>query len=270
MGPMVFKYVYVFLAAASWKWLYYAPNTYKELKLAKLRRQGKPLPKGVAPEDAVTIKTVIMGQNPFYSAWELLFVVFGPYFVIHFILLPLPYIFIGQHFGNENMYSNAVYNLLIAEVLTNLHGFLAVVTNHAGDDMYRFQDGCKAFSGSFFLRQVIASVDFQYGPDLCDFLHGYLNYQIEHHLWPNLSMLSYKKSAPIVRQICEKHGVPYVKENVFLRLKKTVDIMTGVSSMRTFPEYYEKKYLENDAAHELLKKNASKVKLSDKASAMAN
>jgi len=268
--PMFLKYVYVFLAAASWKWLYYAPNTYKELKLAKLRRQGKPLPKGVAPEDAVTIKTVMMGQNPFYSAWELLFVVFGPYFVIHFLLLPLPYIFIGQHFGDENMYSNAVKNLLIAEVLTNLHGFLAVVTNHAGDDMYRFQDGCKAFSGSFFLRQVIASVDFQYGPDLCDFLHGYLNYQIEHHLWPNLSMLSYKKSAPMVRQICEKHGVPYVKENVFLRLKKTVDIMTGVSSMRTFPEYYEKKYLENDAAHELLKKNANRMKLSDKAAQMVN
>ena len=33
--PLLFKYVYVFLAAATWKWMYYSPNTYKELKLAK-------------------------------------------------------------------------------------------------------------------------------------------------------------------------------------------------------------------------------------------
>merc|ERR1711956_14580 len=170
----------------------------------------------------------------------------------------------GQHFGNENMYSNAVYNLLIAEVLTNLHGFLAVVTNHAGDDMYRFQDGCKAFSGSFFLRQVIASVDFQYGPDLCDFLHGYLNYQIEHHLWPNLSMLSYKRAQPIVKALCKTHGVPYVQENVFWRVKKTVDIMVGNASMMRFPEDWERKFIERDAEREAEKKSSRPMLLSDK------
>ena len=63
--------------------------------------------------------------------------------------------------------------------------------------------------------------------DLNDFFHGWLNYQIEHHLWPDLSMLSYQKAAPLVRAICAKHGVPYVQHNVFWRLKKTVDIMTG-------------------------------------------
>merc|ERR1712238_442945 len=101
---------------------------------------------------------------------------------------------------------------------------------HAGNDMYRFREGCRPFTGSFLVRQVIASVDFAYGADLTDFLHGYLNYQIEHHLWPDLSMLSYKKAAP------------HVKENVFIRLKKTVDIMVGNTSMRWFPEHYEQKF----------------------------
>ena len=36
--PLIFKYVYVFVAACTWKWLYYSPNTYKELKLAKWRK----------------------------------------------------------------------------------------------------------------------------------------------------------------------------------------------------------------------------------------
>ena len=48
-------------------------------------------------------------------------------------------------------------------------------------------------------------------------------------------MLSYQKAAPIVKEICERHGVPYVHENVFWRVHKTVEIMVGTTSMRWFP-----------------------------------
>merc|ERR1712118_526707 len=75
--------------------------------------------------------------------------------------------------------------------------------------------------------------------DVNDFFHGWLNYQIEHHAFPQLSMLSYQKAAPQMRAICEKHGVPYVQQNVFRRLKKTADIMVGATSMRPFHESWE-------------------------------
>jgi len=257
-APLVFKYVYVALAACTWKWLYYSPNTYKELKLAKWRREGKKIPDGVIPSDAVTIKTLLTTKIPFYSLTEFITVVIGPYFLLHFLVLPMPLLFIQQSLGREDMYMNAVKNLFLADIFTNLHGFVAVVTNHAGDDMYRFREGCRPFSGSFYVRQVLASVDFAYGTDLVDFLHGWLNYQIEHHMWPNLSMLSYQKAGPLVREICDRHGVPYIKENVFWRVKKTVDIMVGTSSMKWFPESYEKKYLETDKLMMAAKK-ASKV-----------
>merc|ERR1719266_1326477 len=165
------------------------------------------------------------------------------------------------------MYTTAVRNLFLAEILTNIHSFVVVVTNHAGYDLYRFRHPCRPFSGSFYVRQVIASVDFDYGSDIVDFLHGYLNYQIEHHLWPDLSMLSYKKSQPLVKDICKKHGIPYVQENVFWRTKKTVDIMLGNTSMRWFPAEYEKMYLEKDAVNDAKKVNS--MKLSDKAVLMA-
>eukprot|EP00521_Asterionellopsis_glacialis_P005245 CAMPEP_0195269808 /NCGR_PEP_ID=MMETSP0706-20130129/13981_1 /TAXON_ID=33640 /ORGANISM="Asterionellopsis glacialis, Strain CCMP134" /LENGTH=361 /DNA_ID=CAMNT_0040324971 /DNA_START=91 /DNA_END=1172 /DNA_ORIENTATION=- len=185
-APMLLKYAQVAGAMVTWKWFYYSPNTYKELKLAKLRREGKSLPKGVKPEDAVTIKSILQGQNPFYSATELFLVVFAPYFVIRFLLLPLPIAAVAHamEMDASAFYWNSLTNLVLAEFLTNLHGFVAVVTNHAGDDMYRFRDGCRPFSGSFYLRQVLASVDFDMGNDLVDFMHGWLNYQIEHHLWP--------------------------------------------------------------------------------------
>jgi fatty acid desaturase len=257
-APLFVKYLIVMGAMVSWKWFYYSPNTYKELKLARLRRRGESVPDGVVPSDAVTFKVLLTGKNPFYTMSEFISVVIGPYLLIRFILLPLPCLFLGDYLNLDGtaMYWNAMYNLLLAEVLTNVHSFIIVVTNHAGNDMYRFREGCKPFSGSFYLRQVLASVDFDMGTDTVDFMHGWLNYQIEHHLWPNLSMLSYQKSAPIVREICAKHGVPYIKENVFIRLKKTIDIMIGATSMRWFPEEYEKKFLDLDTELEAKKKAA--------------
>lgn len=254
-APMFVKYIAMVFMMSTWKWWYYAPNTYKELKLAKMRREGKKIPEGVNPEDPVTFNYALSGQNYFYSAFELLSVVLLPYFIIHFFVTPLPYLFLGEKLGDfgytgMDMYKNAVINLFLAEILTNLHAFLAIVTNHAGDDMYRFREGCRPFSGSFYLRQVLASVDFDMGTDAVDFFHGWLNYQIEHHLWPNLSMLSYQKSAPQVRAVCKKYGVPYVQENVFWRLKKTLDVCVGKSNMKWFPEGYERQYLEKDALAE--------------------
>jgi fatty acid desaturase len=202
-APLAVKYLMVAGLAATWKWFYYAPNTYKELKLAGLRKAGKPLPEGVDPAGSVTMTQLFTGQCPFYTLQEFLVVVLGPYFVIRFVLLPLPMMFVGQylarHAGNSSalvsfltsimpvllngskMYQNALTNLLLAEVLTNIHSFIIVAPNHCGNDMYRFRNGCRPFSGSFYLRQVVASVDFDMGNDITDFMHGWLNYQIEHH-----------------------------------------------------------------------------------------
>lgn len=74
--------------------------------------------------------------------------------------------------AGPTFYFNAIKNMLVAKFLTNAHSFIIVATNHAGNDMYRFREGCRPFTGSFLVRQVMASVDFVYGTDLTDFLHG--------------------------------------------------------------------------------------------------
>lgn len=43
---------------------------------------------------------------------------------------------------------------------------------------------------------------------LCWYIGG-LNYQIEHHLFPQICSIHYPKLAPIVRQTAEEYGVPY-------------------------------------------------------------
>ena len=57
-------------------------------------------------------------------------------------------------------------------------------------------------------RQVLTSRNVR-GGRVTDFALGGLNYQIEHHLFPNMPRASLRHAQPIVRAHCESLGVPY-------------------------------------------------------------
>lgn len=149
-----------------------------------------------------------------------------PYTLVHFCLLPLLFLPLG---------STAVWyvliNSLLAEVCTNIHSFLIVVTNHAGPDLYRF-DKPMQNKEEFYLRQIVGSSNHTTGGFLNDLMHGFLNYQIEHHLWPSFSMLQYQKAQPQVKALCAKYGIPYAQESLWARTRKTLAIMVGTESMK--------------------------------------
>ena len=174
------------------------------------------------------IYTSLTRAKHWYTFAQFVVNVIGPYFVFRFVLLPLPLYYIDREY-----YINAIVNLMIAELLTNLHSFVMVVTNHCGSDVCRFATSCDlSDKGDFYLRQITGSVNYTNGGEIIDYFHGYLNYQIEHHLFPDMTMGSYRKMAPKVQAICQKHGVNYIKENVLIRLKKTVDVFVGTASMK--------------------------------------
>jgi len=58
--------------------------------------------------------------------------------------------------------------------------------------------------------QIQNSGNFLNGSIVWTRLFGGINYQIEHHLFPNMSHVHYPTIAPIVRQFCEERGIPYV------------------------------------------------------------
>eukprot|EP00440_Ansanella_granifera_P037877 gb/GFBE01041090.1/.p1 GENE.gb/GFBE01041090.1/~~gb/GFBE01041090.1/.p1 ORF type:complete len:488 (+),score=101.93 gb/GFBE01041090.1/:1-1464(+) len=228
------KDVMTFLSMLVWKWYYYAPNTYKELKLAEMQRKGQRTPEGFDPQKPMTLVEVLL-DGDIFSFWELFSGVIGPYLLLRFLVLPLPLALFSP-----DLFASAVINLVLAELLSNLHAFVVITTNHAGSDLYRFERGCKPKSPTFYLRAVTSSTNFRTGDDVNDFFHGWLNYQIEHHVWPDLSMLAYQKGQPKLQELCRKHGVPYVQEDVFTRLGKTLDIFTGRDKMRRFPDHLER------------------------------
>merc|ERR1719389_1180489 len=197
--PRALKYVGVAFLAAMWKWYYYAPNTYKQLKISQLRKEGIEVPEEeahapftlpVALLDPKESKKFRTGPLDFMSR------VMGPYLFIRFFLLPSPLLLLSRP-----MYWTAVANLALADMVSNIHSFIIIATNHCGDDMYKFEQSVTPRSGSFYMRAVTSSSNFRtsngirkdgtarpvhgHTADLNDFFHGWLNYQIEHHAWPH-------------------------------------------------------------------------------------
>jgi len=103
--------------------------------------------------------------------------------------------------------------------------------------------------GEFYLRQILGSTNFATGTDRIDFLHGWLNYQVEHHLWPDMPLSRYQRAQPKVKALCEKYGLPYTQESVFKRLWKTLDVMTGKTTMLR-PSTVKNQVIDNAQANE--------------------
>jgi fatty acid desaturase len=216
--PMPVRYAIVGLFAMSWKPVYYAPNTLKHLRSTKNNVLGEE-----RQSAALSQLELWNPLNPF--ARDLWLKCLFPYIMVKFVLIPLLFIPLGPV-----AVISVWINTLLAEIIANLHSFLVIVPNHVGDDILLFEESANTKS-EFFLRQITGSANFKTGGDVNDFLHGWLNYQIEHHLWPDLPASEYQRLQPQVKALCEKYGIPYVQESVWKRLKKTVDVMVGNRSM---------------------------------------
>ncbi|MCH2230765.1 MAG: acyl-CoA desaturase [Crocinitomicaceae bacterium] len=65
------------------------------------------------------------------------------------------------------------------------------------------------------IHQMKTTSNFANGSLVFSWLIGGLNYQIEHHLFPNICHVHYKDIAPIVKQTAKEFGVPYYHNKTF-------------------------------------------------------
>ena len=73
------------------------------------------------------------------------------------------------------------------------------------------------YSGKDWLKiQVCHSGNFLNGNFVWSRVFGSINYQIEHHLFPNMSSVHYPTIAPVVREFCQEHGIPYVHHDTLV------------------------------------------------------
>ena len=95
----------------------------------------------------------------------------------------------------------------VARMLLMSYAMFAVLApGHFPEDAQRLKgDHRKA---DFLMLQAACSVNFD-GGLLAKWTCSGLQYQVEHHLFPTLSHVQLEKAAPIVREFCERNGLPY-------------------------------------------------------------
>jgi len=211
--PMFLRYVIVYAFAGTWKYTYYAPNTLRILANKKLKEEHKR-------------EITDFELNPrTKGGLELWMEYLLPYGLLKFVVFPALFLPLGL-----TAVFNAFIIMFIAEFFANLHSFLVIVPNHSAEDIYMFSEPSKS-QGEFYLRQIMGSVNYNTGSDAIDFAHGFLNYQIEHHLFPNMPLSYYQKMQPIVKDICKKHNLEYRQESVFKRALMTIELMVGKTKL---------------------------------------
>jgi fatty acid desaturase len=203
--PLPARYAAMAALGLTWRWFYYVPTT---LRAWLERHDADGRGEGAGYTRALWLRC------------------YAPYAALNFGLLPAAFLPLGPLAA-----CSALVNSLGAEALTNLHTFCVVGPNHTGDDLYRFTER-PASKAEAACRQIVGSVNYAVGSDLIDYAHLWLNYQIEHHVWPDLPMLRYREAQPKLQALCAKYGVPYVQEGVFARVKKMVAVAVGKASMK--------------------------------------
>ena len=81
-----------------------------------------------------------------------------------------------------------------------------------------------------FLHQQVLTARNVKGSPLADFWYGGLNYQIEHHLFPNMPRNNLKKAQLIVRSFCQEKGISYHETSVWQSHKEILGFLHEVSA----------------------------------------
>ncbi len=103
----------------------------------------------------------------------------------------------------------AVAFIVVQQGLFGLYLGCSFAPNHKG--MPTLTDADQL---DFLRRQVLTSRNVA-GSRLVDFTLGGLNYQIEHHLFPNMPRPNLRRAQPLIRAFCQQHGLPYVEASLF-------------------------------------------------------
>jgi fatty acid desaturase len=207
------------LIALTWRLTYYAPGTFIQLR----NRQ-----KGLRPTRYEFTSLLIFAHifNPFSHEglrfWGLCILPTG---ISRFVIIPALFLPLGVGAA-----MSVFWTVVAAELLTNLYTFILIASSHTGDDIYRFDVGTRG-RPDFYRHQLLGTTNYKRGPLLRDFLQMWINYQIEHHIFPNLPPSKYAICAAEVEAICQKHNVPYQWEHLHRRMWRMLDVVVGNTTM---------------------------------------
>ena len=129
--PRALKLAAVAAYACTWKLSYYAPHTLQVLQRKRRRRAAKT---GTLTDDARGPERYVSAYDPRTAdgreLWKRSIL---PYGLARFVALPALFAPLGPL-----AVASVALNSLGAELLTNIHTFVIIAPNHAGEDLHRF------------------------------------------------------------------------------------------------------------------------------------
>ncbi|KAI7902692.1 delta-6-fatty acid desaturase [Cokeromyces recurvatus] len=128
---------------------------------------------------------------------------------------------------NSSLY-NMVLFFLISQATTGYTLALVFALNHNGMPIITEE---KAEKMEFFEIQVVTGRDVSMSP-LGDWFMGGLNYQIEHHVFPNMPRHNLPKVKPMVKSLCQQYNIHYHDTSFFkgtLEVLKALDVTSNLS-----------------------------------------
>ncbi len=117
-----------------------------------------------------------------------------------------------------------------ANVVRNLWANAVIFCGHFPDGAEKFtlEEYERETHAEWYLRQMLGSANF-HGGRLMSFMTGNLNYQIEHHLFPDLPSNRYAELSVRIKEICQRYGIPYTTGPFLVQYGQTVRTMLKLS-----------------------------------------
>ena len=82
---------------------------------------------------------------------------------------------------------------------------------------YPLPDRDDTLENNWAVHQLYTTSDFAPQSRIFSWFIGGLNYQVEHHLFPNISHVHYKKISKLVKEIADKYNLPYFVQPTFFK-----------------------------------------------------
>lgn len=130
---------------------------------------------------------------------------FTVFLAVPIIMLPIAWYWTVLFF----MVMHFIGGLILAAIFQSAHVM--------PESEYPMPDDKGSLDNNWAIHQMLTTGDFSPNSSVFSWCIGGLNYQIEHHLFPDISHVHYKKIAPIVQYVAHKHNVPYYVQKNFVR-----------------------------------------------------
>ena len=177
-----------------WQYLY-APVIYGLLGI-KVRIQDVNVLFNVGSNDKIRV-------NPIETGWHFnIFWLGKAFFVVYRFLVPLLF---------SSVPSSRVFTLFVVSDLVSSYWLaLTFQANHVVEDIeWPVPNDKNEMKQGWAEMQVVTAQDYSHGGFFWTNFAGALNYQVVHHLFPNISQHYYPEIAPIVLKTCKEFNIRY-------------------------------------------------------------